>query len=88
MAKIPPVKGTRDFYPEQMALRNWILDGWRRASLRNGFVEYDGPVLEHLQLYTEKSGTEIVDQFLKGLGGVQNAGRYFPQLIHGFFWKG
>lgn len=62
MTKIPPVKGTRDFYPDLMALRNWIADGWRAASLRNGFVEYDGPIFEHLQLYTQKSGDEIASQ--------------------------
>ena len=60
--KIPPVKGTRDFYPEQMALRNWIVDGWKNASLRNGFVEYDGPIFEHLQMFQIKSGDEIAEQ--------------------------
>ena len=62
MAKIAPVKGTRDFYPDRMAVRNWIVDGWRKASLRNGFVEYDGPIFEYLQLYTQKSGEEIAGQ--------------------------
>jgi len=56
------VKGTRDFYPEQMALRNWLTDAWRRVSLRNGFVEFDGPVLEYLDLFRAKSGDEIVSQ--------------------------
>jgi histidyl-tRNA synthetase len=59
---IPPVKGTRDFYPEPMALRNWLVDAWRRVSFRNGFLEYDGPVMEHLDLYRAKSGEEIVSQ--------------------------
>lgn len=62
MAKIAPVKGTRDFYPDQMAVRNWIMDGWRAASLRSGFVEYDGPIFEHLRLFTEKSGAGIVSE--------------------------
>ena len=62
MAKVPPVKGTRDFYPEQMAVRNWIFDGWRNVSRRNGFVEYDSPIFEYLQLYTQKSGDEIAGQ--------------------------
>jgi histidyl-tRNA synthetase len=56
------VKGTRDFYPEQMAFQNWIFDAWRRVSIRNGFVEFDGPVLEYLDLYRAKSGDEIVSQ--------------------------
>ncbi|MCF7958764.1 MAG: histidine--tRNA ligase [Phycisphaerae bacterium] len=62
MPKIPPVKGTRDFYPAEMAIRNWIAQGWREVSQRNGFVEYDGPIFEYLQLYTQKSGDEIVSQ--------------------------
>jgi histidyl-tRNA synthetase len=60
--KIPPVKGTRDFYPEDMAIHNWIVDGWKRVSLRNGFEEYDGPIFEYLQMYQIKSGDEIVEQ--------------------------
>ncbi|MBN2020931.1 MAG: histidine--tRNA ligase [Sedimentisphaerales bacterium] len=60
--KIPPVKGTRDFYPQEMAIHNWIVDGWKRASLRNGFEEYDGPIFEYLQMYQIKSGDEIVEQ--------------------------
>lgn len=69
--KIPPVKGTRDFYPEQMARRNWIIDGWKKVSLRNGFEEYDGPIFEHLQMYQIKSGQEIVEQLfsLQDRGG-------------------
>lgn len=56
------VKGTRDFYPDDMALRNWICDGWRRVSLRNGFVEFEGPLMEYLDLFRVKSGDEIVSQ--------------------------
>jgi len=62
MTKPAAVKGTRDFYPDKMAVRNWIQDGWRTASIRNGFVEYDGPIFEYLRLYTEKSGEEIASQ--------------------------
>ncbi|MBL7152693.1 MAG: histidine--tRNA ligase [Phycisphaerae bacterium] len=60
--KIPQVKGTRDFYPAQMAVRNWIIDGWKRVSRRNGFEEYDGPIFERLEMYQIKSGDEIVNQ--------------------------
>lgn len=60
--KIPPVKGTRDFYPAQMAIRNFIVDGWKTVSLRNGFEEYDGPIFEYLKMYQVKSGEEIAEQ--------------------------
>lgn len=60
--KIPPVKGTRDFYPPEMARRNWIIDGWKRVSLRNGFEEYDGPIFEYLKMFQLKSGDEIAEQ--------------------------
>jgi histidyl-tRNA synthetase len=60
--QIPPVKGTRDFYPQDMAVRNWIIDGWKRVSLRNGFDEYDGPIFEYLQMFQIKSGDEIAEQ--------------------------
>ena len=56
------VKGTRDFYPETMRLRRWIVDAWCRVSLRNGFEEYDTPIFEYLDLFTIKSGQEIAEQ--------------------------
>jgi len=56
------VKGTRDFYPDAMRLRNWITDAWRRVSLRNGFEEYDSPIFEYLDLFAAKSGPEIAEQ--------------------------
>jgi histidyl-tRNA synthetase len=58
--KIQIVKGTRDFYPEQMALRNWLYANMRAASQAFGYQEYDGPFLETLDLYAAKSGEELV----------------------------
>jgi histidyl-tRNA synthetase len=58
-ARLP---GFRDFPPEDLALRSHVLEAWRRVSRRYGFVEYDGPPLEPLDLYVEKSGAEIVEQ--------------------------
>lgn len=58
-ARLP---GFRDFPPEDLALRSLIFDAWRRTSQRYGFLEYDGPPLESLDLYVEKSGQEIVGQ--------------------------
>lgn len=60
--KIPPVKGTRDFYPPDMVRRNWLTDGWKKISLRNGFEEYDGPIFEYLKMFQVKSGDEIAEQ--------------------------
>src|SRR6186713_1421130 len=54
--------GFRDFYPEDLALRAHIFEVWRRVATRYGFEEYDGPPLEPLELYTAKSGDEIVGQ--------------------------
>lgn len=54
--------GFRDFYPEDLALRAHIFAVWRQVATRYGFEEYDGPPLESLELYTAKSGDEIVGQ--------------------------
>jgi histidyl-tRNA synthetase len=54
--------GFRDFYPEQFAERAHIMAAWREAARRFAFVEFDGPPLEPLELYTKKSGDEIVGQ--------------------------
>ncbi len=59
VARLP---GFRDFVPEDLALRDRLFDAWRRISRRYGFLEYDGPPLEPLDLYTRKSGEEIVGQ--------------------------
>jgi len=58
-ARLP---GFRDFLPEDLAIRNHIFSAWRRVSRRYGVVEYDGPPLEPLDLYVEKSGEEIMGQ--------------------------
>jgi histidyl-tRNA synthetase len=54
--------GFRDFYPDDLALKNHIFATWRRVAARYGFQEYDGPPLEPLDLYVQKSGEEIVGQ--------------------------
>src|SRR6266566_1234274 len=54
--------GFRDFYPEDLTLRNHIFATWRSVAGRYGFEEYDGPPLESLEMYTKKSGDEIVAQ--------------------------
>ncbi len=55
-------KGTRDFYPEDMILREHVFASWEKSCRKYGFEQYDAPVFEHLELYTEKSGNEIEGQ--------------------------
>lgn len=57
-----PVRGTRDFYPDDMRIRTWLFDHWRRIAQRFGFEEYDACVLESQALYVRKAGDEITDQ--------------------------
>ena len=56
------VRGTRDFYPEEMRLRNWLFQKFHSSSLSHGFEEYDSPIIEHEELYTRKQGEEITQQ--------------------------
>jgi histidyl-tRNA synthetase len=55
-------KGTRDFYPEDMSFLQHIFDSWHRSCRLYGFEQYEGPMFEHLDLYTQKSGDEIEKQ--------------------------
>lgn len=75
------VKGTRDFYPEQMGFRQWLFGKMRQVSERFGFEEYDGPILEPIKLYLGKTSEEIVKKqtfLLKDRGGETLALR--PEL--------
>lgn len=56
------VRGTRDFYPEDMRLRNWLFERFHAAARSHGFEEYEAPVLESEELYTRKAGEDIVGQ--------------------------
>ncbi len=55
-------KGTRDFYPGDLAVRRHIENAWRSASIDCGFDEIEGPTFEHLELFTAKSGEAIVNE--------------------------
>ncbi len=57
-----PYKGTRDFYPEDMRLRNWFFGKIRETLENSAFDEYNGPMLESLDLYAAKSGEEIANK--------------------------
>ncbi|MDF1498948.1 MAG: histidine--tRNA ligase [Anaerolineales bacterium] len=81
MSMIQPVRGTRDFYPEDMAFRSWLHGKIRSVSEAFGYQEYDGPFLERLELYAAKSGEELVKEqayVFKDRGGSEIALR--PEL--------
>jgi histidyl-tRNA synthetase len=59
---IPSVKGTRDYYPEEMAVRNWLYQLIRQVSTSFGYQEWEAPMLETIALYASKSGEELVNQ--------------------------
>src|SRR5688500_10163430 len=62
MPEFQSLPGFRDFYPAEFSVRAHITGVWRETARRYAFEEYDGPPLEPLELYTEKSGDEIVGQ--------------------------
>ena len=59
---LKPLPGFRDFYPEQQSILNHLFGIWKQTAHRFGFCEYNAPVLEPLELFTQKSGEEIVSQ--------------------------
>ena len=85
MERLP---GFRDFYPEPLPhqdvwsaeVRNYVFDTWRTVARRYGFREYDGPPLEPIELYTAKSGNEIVGQLYHFLDKGQRAVALRPEM--------
>ncbi|MBN1149581.1 MAG: histidine--tRNA ligase [Anaerolineales bacterium] len=61
-ATIQSIKGTRDFYPEVMAVRNFIYNTVRKVSESFGYQEWEAPLLESIELYAAKSGEELVKE--------------------------
>jgi histidyl-tRNA synthetase len=59
---IQAVKGTRDFYPEEMAVRTWIYKIIEEVASSFGYQEYEAPILERIDLYAAKSGEELVKE--------------------------
>jgi histidyl-tRNA synthetase len=72
--------GFRDFYPDDLALRTYIFETWRTVATRYGFEEYDGPPLEPLDLYTAKSGDEIVGQLYNFMDKGDRAVALRPEM--------
>ena len=73
--KFQAPRGTRDFYPQDMAWHRHLVDAWRRVSIRHGFEQVEGPVYEYLDLYKVKSGEGIVSELFhfEDRGGRQLA---------------
>jgi histidyl-tRNA synthetase len=61
-ATIQTVKGARDFYPDEMAVRSWLYSKIREVSESFGYQEYEGPFLERIELYAAKSSDELVKE--------------------------
>ncbi|MFH1898902.1 MAG: histidine--tRNA ligase [Patescibacteria group bacterium] len=59
-----PYKGARDFYPEDMKIRNFIFDTWKKVCKSYGYEEYDGPFIESFDIFAAKSGEELVNEQL------------------------
>ena len=59
---LSPPRGTRDFYPDDFRLRDWLFTHFREASRAFAFEEYDAPVVESEELYVRKAGEQIVDE--------------------------
>src|SRR5579859_4163102 len=86
MERLP---GFRDFYPEPLPSRDagwsfdarqYVFDKWRETARRYGFREYDGPPLEPLELYTLKSGAEIVGQLYNFVDKGERAVALRPEM--------
>ncbi len=56
-----PYKGTRDYYPEDKRVQNYIFNTWKQVVEQFGYEEYGAPILEPLDLYAAKSGQELVN---------------------------
>lgn len=56
-----PYRGTRDFYPEDKRVQNYIFSTWHKIAQQFGYEEYDAPLLEPFELFAAKSGQDLVN---------------------------
>jgi histidyl-tRNA synthetase len=84
MPSFASLPGFRDFYPPEFSIRSHITHAWREVARRYGFEEYDGPPLEPLELYTEKSGQEIVGQLYNFVDKGDRAVALRPEMTPTF----
>src|SRR5919107_117863 len=78
--KTKALPGFRDFYPTDLPLRSHVFSTCRTVATRYGFEEYDGPPLEPLDLYTTKSGDEIVGQLYNFIDKGERAVALRPEM--------
>ena len=72
MSTLPsqPYKGTKDYYPEDKRIQNYIFSKWRKAVELFGYEEYSASILEPLDIYTAKSGQELANEQTYSYFGV------------------
>ena len=59
---IAAVRGTRDFYPDDHRVQQWIFNKWKSVASKYGFEQYDAPMLESEELYVRKAGEDVTQQ--------------------------
>ena len=59
MISVNPYKGTKDFYPKDQLIQNFIFDKWKKVALSHGFEEYQTPIIEPSEIYEAKSGDDV-----------------------------
>ncbi|MDB5168429.1 MAG: hisS [Candidatus Saccharibacteria bacterium] len=57
-----PYKGTRDYYPAEKRIQNFIFNNWKRVAVRYGYEEYGAPMIEPIEIYAAKSGQELASE--------------------------
>jgi histidyl-tRNA synthetase len=80
MIVLEPVKGTRDFAPDDMRVRNWLFGKWKEIARLYAFQEYDAPILEHEELYVRKAGEEITQQMYNFKDKAERAVALRPEM--------
>ncbi|HQU09313.1 MAG TPA: ATP phosphoribosyltransferase regulatory subunit, partial [Opitutales bacterium] len=78
--KFQSLPGFREFYPDACAAKNYVFKIWRQVVRAYGFEEFEAPLLEPLELYTEKSGPEIVGQLFNFVDKGGRAVALRPEL--------
>jgi len=57
-----PYRGTRDFFPKDKRVRDYLFSVMTKTAESFGYESYDGPLLEEVELYKAKSGEELINE--------------------------